>query len=115
MDINRAKEIIEALAEGIDPTTGEVLPNDNVCNKGEVVRAFYSVLDTLNKKHKKGASENAGKPWTIEDEELLKKLYISNASQSEICKTLGRTANGIGARLVRLGLIENRGLFRDRD
>ena len=25
MDINRAKEIISALAEGIDPTTGEIL------------------------------------------------------------------------------------------
>ena len=27
MDIGRAKEIISALAEGIDPTTGEVLPD----------------------------------------------------------------------------------------
>ena len=40
MTIDRAKEIIVALAEGIDPITGEVLPEDNVCNKGEVVRAF---------------------------------------------------------------------------
>lgn len=28
MDINRAKEIISILAEGVDPTTGEVLPSD---------------------------------------------------------------------------------------
>ena len=45
MDINRAKYIISALAEGIDPTTGEVLSEDNVCNKGEVVRAFYAILN----------------------------------------------------------------------
>lgn len=45
MDINRAKEIISALAEGIDPTTGEILPEDSVCNKGEVVRAFYTILN----------------------------------------------------------------------
>ena len=45
MDINRAKEIIFALAEGIDPTTGEILPEDSVCNKGEVVRAFYAILN----------------------------------------------------------------------
>lgn len=50
MDINRAKEIIEALAEGIDPTTGEVLPADHVCNKGEVVRAFYTVINELKSK-----------------------------------------------------------------
>lgn len=45
MTIDRAKEIIVALAEGIDPITGEVLPEDNVCNKGEVVRAFYAILN----------------------------------------------------------------------
>jgi len=45
MDINRAKEIIYALAEGIDPITGEVLPENNVCNKSEVVRALYTILN----------------------------------------------------------------------
>ncbi len=70
MDINRAKEIIEALAEGVDPTTGEVLPDDNVCNKGEVVRAFYAVLDEL--KHKR-----SGKPsFDNYDEELFEKLKL---------------------------------------
>ena len=44
-NINRAKEIVSALAEGIDPTTGEILPEDSVCNKGEVVRAFYAILN----------------------------------------------------------------------
>lgn len=44
MDIIRAKEIISALAEGVDPTTGEVLPDNCVCNKGEVVRALYALL-----------------------------------------------------------------------
>lgn len=51
MDINEAKEIISALAEGIDPTTGEVLDSENVCNKGDIVRAFYTVLDALDRKH----------------------------------------------------------------
>lgn len=44
MDIKKAKDILSALAEGIDPTTGEVLPDDSVCNKAEVVRALYAVL-----------------------------------------------------------------------
>ena len=37
MDIDRAKEIVSALAEGIDPTTGELLPEDSVYNKGDIV------------------------------------------------------------------------------
>lgn len=114
MDINRAKEIIEALAEGVDPTTGEVLPDDNVCNKGEVVRAFYAVLTKIDRKTKKNRPENAGKPWSEEDEALLKRLYVSGASKAEICKTFKRTTTAIAARLVRLGLIENRDVFRDR-
>ena len=45
MEANRAIDIISALAEGIDPTTGEILPEDSVCNKGEVVRAFFAILN----------------------------------------------------------------------
>ena len=41
MDIQRTKELLEVLAEGIDPLTGEVLPDNHVCNKGEIVRALH--------------------------------------------------------------------------
>ena len=69
MDINKAKEIVSALAEGIDPTTGEVLPDSSVCNKGEVVRALYTVLNCLDTaRPKKNLPASAGKPWTKEDE-----------------------------------------------
>lgn len=30
MDIQRAKELLTALADGLDPLTGEVLPSDHV-------------------------------------------------------------------------------------
>ena len=75
MEINRAKEIVSALAEGIDPTTGEILPEDSVCNKGEVVRAFYAILTSLDtNKSKKKLSKKAGEPWTKDEEEQLKEL-----------------------------------------
>ena len=73
MDIVRAKEIIATLAEGVDPTTGEVLPDNSVCNKGEIVRAFYAVLIHLDeKKSKKNMPANAGKPWTAD----MKKNFV---------------------------------------
>ena len=115
MDISRAKEILSALAEGVDPTTGEILPDNSVCNKGEIVRAFYAILNCLDeKKPKKNLPANAGKPWTKEDEDLLVSLYRSSTPKRDICKTLQRTTTGIAARLVRLGIIDNRDTFRDR-
>ena len=115
MDIARAKEIVSALAEGVDPTTGEILPDNSVCNKGDVVRALYTVLTCLNEeKPKKNMPQNAGKPWSEKDESLLIELYRSDAPKKDICNTLQRTATSIAARLVRLGIIENRDAFRER-
>lgn len=104
MEINKAKEIISILAEGIDPTTGELLDADNVCNKGEVVRAFYTVIKVLDSSGKKSLPENAGKPWTEDEERHLEELYNRGLSKKEISKELGRTTGSISSRLERLGL-----------
>ena len=115
MEINRAKEIVSALAEGIDPTTGELLPEDSIYNKGDIVRALYAVLSALDaKKPKRKLPKNAGKAWSKEDDDLLIDLYRSGASKKDICNTFKRTITGIAARLVRLGEIESRDVFRDR-
>ena len=115
MDINKAREILSSLADGIDPTTGEVLPDNSVCNKGEVVRAFYAVLNHLgDKTHEECMPANAGKTWSKKDDNLLTNLYQSGASKKDICDALQRTEAGIAARLVRLQLIENRDVFRGR-
>ena len=108
MEINRAKEIISALAEGVDPTTGEILPEDSVCNKGEVVRAFYTVLASLDTpKPKKTQPKNASKHWTKEEDEQLKELYNNGLSKRYISNMFGRTTGSISSRLRRLGLISD--------
>lgn len=78
MDIQRAKELLTVLAEGVDPLTGEVLPDDHVCNKGEIVRALNCAVEELSRRRKKPLPENNGKPWTEElDDELLSKKNTS--------------------------------------
>ena len=115
MEINRAKEIIAALAEGIDPTTGEILPEDSVCNKGEVVRAFYTVLAYLYTPNpKKTQPENVGKRWTDEDDKKLCEMFDAGVCRKDICNTFKRTSTGIASRLVRLGKINEREEFRNR-
>ena len=53
MEIQRAKELLEILADGIDPLTGEVLPDDHVCNKGEIVRALHCAVEEMSRRRKR--------------------------------------------------------------
>ena len=53
MDIARAKELLSALADGIDPFTGELLPQNHVCNQPEMIRAFHEVLNVIPSPKKK--------------------------------------------------------------
>lgn len=78
MDINKAREIVAILAEGIDSTTGEVLADDNVCNKPEVLRALYTILK--HAESYKNLPENGSK----EDDALLLELYKSGSSIKEL-------------------------------
>lgn len=47
MDIARAKELLSALADGIDPFTGELFPQNHVCNQPEMIRAFHEILNAI--------------------------------------------------------------------
>ena len=111
MDITRAKEIVSALAEGVDPTTGEVLPAEHICNNVEVVRAFYALLQQEVPISKKKTPENSGKKWTEDDDKLLKELFERGVKKSQLQKTFMRSRASIEARLVKLGLIEERFRF----
>ena len=106
MDISKAKEIIGALAEGIDPITGEILPPEHVCNNADVVRAFYALLQQGNAGKKEKNYENSGKRWTDEEDELLKQLYDEGMKISEIQRKFMRSRGSIQSRLAKLGLIE---------
>lgn len=111
MDIIRAKEILETLADGVNPVTGEVLPEWDSCNQVEIVRALHMVLKSLESvqgKPQRPQAENAGKPWAKEDEEILCQMFETGCTSKEICNHFGRTKGAIAARLVRLGKIEER-------
>ncbi len=113
MDIVFAKQILQALADGVNPATGEVLPKNDSCNEPEVIRALHRVLQELEKndKAKKSKWENAGLPWTEEDEQTLCMMFDRGDSNREICKHLQRSEGGIAARLAKLGKIPSRDVF----
>ena len=114
MDILRAKKIMESLADGVNPLTGEVLPPEDSCNQADVVRAFHTILSVLSEKPQKPRPENAGKPWTSEDDRILAAMYDEGKTHNEMCKYFKRSITAIAARLVLLGKIPVRDAFRKR-
>ena len=60
MDIIRAKELLQILADGVNPLTGEVLPAEDSCNQPEIIRALNAVLAAISEKKPKNQPENAG-------------------------------------------------------
>lgn len=105
MDMQRAKELLTILADGVDPLTGEVLPDDHLCNKGEIVRALNCAVGALACKRAKQPPENNGKPWTEELDAELCRLFESGMKKKELCAYFGRTTGAIESRLVKLGEI----------
>lgn len=108
MDIQRAKEVLTGLAEGIDPLTGEVLPRDSVYNTPEIIRALYCAINELSAKSKKPQPENAGKPWTEADDTVLCQMFDEGKNRREICAYFKRSEGAIASRLARLGKIQKR-------
>jgi len=49
MDIIKTIEILEALASGCSPKTGEIANNDSILNEREVIRALQFAIDELRK------------------------------------------------------------------
>ena len=111
MEIKRAKEIVRLLADGIDPHTGEVLSDESVYNKPEVIRALYTLLNAVPEEIERdplrnaGKSlRNAGKSWTEIEDDKLRDEFSAKMKVSEIAKEHGRTRNAIESRLDLLGL-----------
>lgn len=106
MDIKQAKEYLAALADGINPLTGEILPEWDSCNQAEIVHALHTavmVMDNNLKHPPKPRPENHGKPWTEDEDQQLLEEYRGGQSGSEIAKAHIRSKGAIAARLVRLG------------
>ena len=61
-----------------------------------------------------GLAPNQGKPWTSDQDDILRGRWIAGAGLAALAQELGRGAGGIEARLVRLGLVPNRETARLR-
>jgi len=76
-DNNRHLEILQALAAGTDPITGEVLPVGSPYNQPQIIRALFFAINQLEAIAEKG---DQGLPWSGEEDELLAESFGNNLS-----------------------------------
>jgi hypothetical protein len=108
MDENKAFTIVSALANGINPLTGEVFPADSPYQAPDVIRALYSAvrgLEAASRRRTRASPVlgNAGKPWSEDEDRQLLAEFDRGRPLAELAQTHGRTRGGIQARLVRHG------------
>jgi len=111
MEIAVARQIIDTLAQGIHPVTGEVMPEDSPYNAPPVIRALFAVSQALEgeptqaAKPRRELPANAGKPWAPQEDGKLESAFAAGLDVRDIALELGRTAWAIEARLAKLGKI----------
>ncbi len=104
MQMTEVIEVVEELAMGRDPDTGELLPADTEFAQPRAIRALFLALDVLRARARRGA--RAGQPWSVEDEARLAASHASGKSPKECARLLERTPGAVKARLVKLGLLD---------
>lgn len=108
-----AKQVIEVLAKGIDPETGEVLPQDSPINSPHVIRALFMAAKALEQapgskpaRAKPESPGNAGKSWAPAEDQQLVEAFDQGKQVAELATLHQRTKGAIKARLIRLGRLK---------
>jgi hypothetical protein len=107
-----AQQIIEVLAGGVDPSTGEVLPDDSPLSSPHVIRALFiaaKALEVMAAKSARPAAAvpgNAGKSWTDDEDQRLVAGFDAGTPVAALARTHERTTGAINSRLVKLGRLQ---------
>ena len=104
MHLTEVIEVMEELAMGRDPDTGELLEADSSLLQPRAIRALFVALDVLRVRARRGA--RAGQPWTVEEEARLAAAHAAGKSVKECARVVQRSAAAVTARLVKLGLVD---------
>jgi hypothetical protein len=107
---NKASAIIHCLVLGLDPESGEELPEDCVVNRIAVNRALLAGINALEQVEARNARRallpgNVGRSWTQTEEAELREKFTAGIPIPEIAFQHGRTVRAIEARLEKAGLL----------
>ena len=116
MDREQALKILNALANGVHPATGEGFASDSAYQHPDTVRALFEAVRTMEGSNAPAAttSERRGGDmpantfvrWSPEEEERLAAGFDAGRTSAELAKIHNRSRAAIEARLLKLGKID---------
>jgi hypothetical protein len=111
MQLDAALPIVRALADGVNPVTGEAYPEHSPYAEPRTLRALFSAVDLMAKevereKRRERLPANFGKPWTEAEDRTLTAEFDNALSVNDMARRHARTQSSIRLRLEKLGKIE---------
>ena len=115
MEKEQTLRILNALANGVHPATGEKFAADGPYQHPDTVRALFEAMRaveggaaTAPAPERKPAfpQSGSGSRWTGEEEQRLAAAYDAGQSVDELARAHNRSRAAIEARLVRLGKMD---------
>ncbi len=119
MDSTEARVIVKTLAQGIDPTTGEVFLPNSPYNDPKIIRALFKLNElawppgrsklSLDERRQRNIDRqmprNAGLPWSEQDREEVASGFKNGKTIRELATAFDRSLTAINAELIRQELI----------
>jgi hypothetical protein len=116
MEREQTLKILNALANGVHPATGEVFAADSPYQHPDTVRALFEAMRTVQSIEGKPAPVQERKTsdvpantfvrWSLEEEVRLASAFDAGKTTTELAKLHNRSRAAIEARLLKMGKID---------
>ena len=115
MEKEQTLRILNALANGVHPATGEKFAADGPYQHPDTVRALFEAMRAVEgggasspppERNPAFPQSGAGSRWSAEEEERLAGGFDAGRTVDELARAHNRSRAAIEARLVRLGKMD---------
>ena len=108
MMLAEALRIVQALADGQNPISGDRLPDGSPYQHPDIVRALFTAVQALSSTTQRTVRTgsvpiNRGQPWTAIEDKQLCDAFDARTSITNLAKLHQRSIGAIKSRLERLG------------
>ena len=117
MHLESALPIVRALADGVNPVTGEQYPASSPYAEPRALRALFSAIDLMQRevereRRRERLPANFGKPWSEGEDRAVTAEFDAGVPLQEMARKHARTQGSIRLRLEKLGKLPPSGETR---